>query len=204
MDFIRARSMPEARRSSSDPSPEFSGTRNTFAPKVFRLRAGSFSRWAHAAIFYGFATLFLLAGAVVALTAFGLPYPFPLLHRLKIIGNLAAMLLIFGSVYFLAQRHRASASRNDTSSWFDWALPLELLPVSVTGTLTEAFRYSDSAILAYPTYFVHLVLAFVLLVSVPYSKFAHVVYRTLALTARRYRELSSVARVPLWNRRVAV
>jgi quinone-modifying oxidoreductase, subunit QmoC len=162
------------------------------------------SRWAHVAVFYGFLSLLLLAGLVATLTPLGLPYPFPLLHPLKIAGNLAAVLLILGSAYFLDQRRRASASRGDPSSWYDWALLLELLLVSVTGVLTELFRYTDSAALAYPTYFVHLVLAFTLLVSLPYSKFAHVVYRTLALTAREYRGLCEVARAGLENRRVAV
>lgn len=162
------------------------------------------SRWAHAAVFYGFLSLFLLAGLVATLTPLGLPYPFPFLHPLKIVGNLAAILLILGIVYFLDQRRRASASRADPSSWFDWVLPLELLLVSVTGVMTEVFRYTDSAALAYPTYFVHLVLACALLVSLPYSKFAHVIYRTLALTARQYRGLGDVAGADLKNRRVTV
>jgi quinone-modifying oxidoreductase, subunit QmoC len=160
------------------------------------------SRWAHVGVFYGFLTLVALAGVVATLSPLGLPYPFPLLHPLKIVGNLAAILIILGSVYFLDQRRRASAS-GDPSSWFDWALLLELLLVSVTGMLTELFRYTDIAALAYPTYFVHLVFAFALLVGLPYSKFAHVVYRTLALTARRYRGLAEIARAHLENRSVA-
>jgi quinone-modifying oxidoreductase, subunit QmoC len=108
-----------------------------------------------------------------------------------------------GIVYFLYQRRRASA-HDDPSSWFDWMLLLNLLLLSVTGMLTEIFRYTDIAVLAYPTYFVHLVFAFVLLVGLPYSKLAHVVYRTLALTGRQYQGLAEMARVHLENRRVAV
>jgi len=161
------------------------------------------SRWAHAAVFYGFASLFALAGVVAALTLLGLPYPFPLLHPFKMVGNLAAMVLISGCGYFLIERRKASGL-GDPSSWFDWALLLGLLLVAVTGILTEIFRYTDSAALAYPTYFIHLVLALTLLVSLPYSKLAHVVYRTLALTARRYRQLGEAARAHLQNRRVAL
>jgi len=65
-------------------------------------------------------------------------------------------------------------------------LPMDLLLVSVTGILTEIFRYANSAQLAYPTYFAHLVCVCVFLASLPYSKLAHVVYRGLALTAREY------------------
>jgi quinone-modifying oxidoreductase subunit QmoC len=161
------------------------------------------SRWAHVSVFYGFLGLFTLSGVVAMLIRFGLPYPFPLLHPLKIVGNLAGVLVILGIVYFLDQRRRAAA-KDDPSAWFDWVLLVNLLLLSVTGMLTEVFRYTNLAALAYPTYFVHLVFAFVLLVGLPYSKLAHVVYRTLALTARRYQELAEMARAHLENRRVAV
>jgi len=160
------------------------------------------SRWAHVAVLYGFLSLFVLSGLVAALTPLGLRYPFSLLHPLKIFGNLAATLLILGTGYFLVQRRRASASDDDQSTWFDWALLVELLLLGVTGVLTEVFRYINSPALAYPTYFAHLVLALTLLVSIPYSKFAHVIYRTLALTARQYRELGEVARIHRENRRI--
>jgi quinone-modifying oxidoreductase, subunit QmoC len=160
-------------------------------------------RWAHVAVFYGFLTLFTLAGLVAMLIRFGVRYPFPVLHPVKIFGNLAGVLVIWGTVYFLYQRRRASAN-NDPSSWFDWMLLLSLLLLTVTGMLTELFRYTDIAVLAYPTYFVHLVLAFVLLVGLPYSKLAHIVYRTLALTARQYEGLAEMGRTQLEDRRVAV
>jgi quinone-modifying oxidoreductase subunit QmoC len=158
------------------------------------------SRWAHACLFYGFLTLFTVSGLVVVLTRFGVRYPFPVLHPLKIIGNLAGALLILGSTYFVLQRRRASRN-GDASSWFDWVLLLDLLLVGATGMLTEVFRCADIAMLAYPTYFVHLVSAFVLLVGLPYSKFSHVVYRTLALTVQRYERLTALALTQLENRR---
>ena len=161
------------------------------------------SRWAHLGVFYGFLALLLLAGLVAMLISFGLPYPLPVLHPLKVAGNLAGVLLILGNVYFLQQRRRASED-GDPSSWFDWALLLELLLMSVTGILAELFRYTDIAALAYPTYFLHLVFVLVFLVSLPYSKFAHVVYRTLALVARRYEGCTEIAEARLENRSVAV
>ncbi len=151
------------------------------------------SRWAHGAMFYGFMTLFLLAGVAATFLLVGAPYPFPALHPLKIAGNVAAALMIFGSVYFLWQRRRA-ARNGDPSSWFDWALLLDLLLLTVSGILVEIFRYANIGTLAYPTYFVHLIFAFVLLIGLAHSKLAHVVYRTVALTARQYDALSARAR----------
>ena len=144
------------------------------------------SRWAHLSILYGFLTLLALSGLAAILILAGAPYPLPAWHPFKIAANLGAALLILGCLYFLGERLRASR-QGDPSSWFDWALLMDLLLVSVTGVLTEIFRYAGSACLAYPTYFAHLAFVFVLLAGLPHSKLAHVVYRGLALTARQYR-----------------
>jgi quinone-modifying oxidoreductase subunit QmoC len=149
------------------------------------------SRWAHAAVFYGFMTLMALAGATAMLIAIGAPYPVPVFHPFKIAGNLAALGIIVGSLYFCAQRKRASQDR-DPSSWFDWAPLVQLLLVSVTGLLAEIFRYTNRAALAYPTYFLHLVFVFVLLGGIANSKLAHVFYRTIALTAEQYKAMSEL------------
>jgi quinone-modifying oxidoreductase, subunit QmoC len=160
------------------------------------------SRLAHLSVFYGFVALLALAGAAAMLIALGAPYPLPAFHPFKIAGNLAAVLIIGGSLYFCAQRQRASRDR-EPSSWFDWAPLVELLLVSVTGLLAEIFRYTNAALLAYPTYFLHLVFAFVLLASSANSKLAHVFYRTIALTAKQYIAASEGPLAELAPRRVA-
>ncbi len=144
------------------------------------------SRWAHAAVLYGFVTLMALAGAAATRIALGAPYPLPFFHPFKLAGNLAAALLVGGSLYFCVQRQRASRIRGE-SSWFDWAPLVQLLLVSVTGLLAEVFRYANVGALAYPTYFLHLAFVFVLLASAANSKLAHVFYRTVALTAEQYK-----------------
>jgi len=159
------------------------------------------SRWAHGLVLYGFLTLFVLAALTAVLIATGNRYPFPVLHPLKIVGNVAAVLVIAGSWYFLAQRVRTSRS-GQASSWFDWALPVQLLLISVTGVLAEIFRYTNVAEAAYPTYFLHLVLVFILFASAPTSKLAHVFYRTVALTAEHYNATSRMKVPGLYARKL--
>jgi len=152
------------------------------------------SRWAHIAVFYGFLALLALAGVAALLIACGATYPLPALHPFKIAGDVAAAMIVAGSLYFLVQRQQAR--EQDASSWFDWVLLLELLLVSITGVFTEVFRYANVAMLAYPTYFLHLVFVFVLLAGAANSKLAHVFYRTIALTAEQYR---TIAKAPIRN-----
>lgn len=170
-------------------------------PQFTECQQFPLSRWAHIAVFYGFITLLALAGVAAMLIAIGAPYPLPAFHPLKIAGNVAAAMMIAGSLYFLGQRQRAR--KQDASSWFDWVLLLELLLVSITGVLTEVFRYANVDALAYPTYFLHLVFVFVLLAGAANSKLAHVFYRTVALTAEQYKSVAKAPERELESRRMA-
>jgi quinone-modifying oxidoreductase subunit QmoC len=53
--------------------------------------------------------------------------------------------------------------------------------VGVTGFATEALHYLRMEPHRHVVYFVHLVLVFALLIYLPWSKLAHVLYRTAAL-----------------------
>jgi hypothetical protein len=56
-----------------------------------------------------------------------------------------------------------------------------------TGFATEALHYLRMAPHRHVAYFIHLVFVFALLVYLPYSKFAHLLYRTTAMVfAERY------------------
>jgi quinone-modifying oxidoreductase subunit QmoC len=151
-------------------------------------------RWAHLGVFYGFAALFLVSvWAVIVLYMINplvesdFAYPFGLLNPWKILANAGCVILIGGCV--LAIRDRIINKKEaGASTSFDWIFVWVLLGVGVTGLLTEVLRFvaepAGSAGLqytAYTVYFVHLVLVFQLLVCLPYSKFAHVLYRTAAL-----------------------
>jgi quinone-modifying oxidoreductase subunit QmoC len=56
----------------------------------------------------------------------------------------------------------------------------------VSGFATELLHYLRMVPHRHVVYFIHLVLVFALLVYLPYSKFAHVLYRTAAMIFAEY------------------
>jgi len=135
----------------------------------------------HLVVFYGFLGLVLTTTSVgIGIYAFGYLTPWPLWHPVKILGNVSGLAVIAALAVF-AWRRIADGERAGKSTYSDWLFLAILLFTTLTGFLSQALRLADLPRLAYPMYVVHLVLIFFLLVYIPYSKFAHLVYRTTAM-----------------------
>ncbi len=121
--------------------------------------------------------------------------PLPLYDPVKILGNVSAVALLYGCFRLVARRfEKDPEERNNLpSSYFDWLFLGLLTAVAVTGSLTELTRLSGAAGIAYPTYFIHLSLIFMLLGYMPYSKFAHLFYRTAAMVHEKMYAAAEVA-----------
>jgi quinone-modifying oxidoreductase subunit QmoC len=137
----------------------------------------------HLATFWGFLGLAGVSTVVGFATMFGvMETPLAQTNILKILGNLSGVAAIVGIVLLLADRLRDSVKRA-ASTYFDWFFVWTLIGVIATGALIQFLRLAESAPWMYVWYFVHLVLIFALFVSAPYTKFAHVAYRTVAMAA---------------------
>lgn len=147
---------------------------------------------AHLTAFYGFLALFLVSGwAVIVLYIINplaespLTYPFPFLDPAKLVANMGALALVVGCTIAIRDRLK-NDTRSGKSTDFDWIFLWILFLVGLTGIITEAMRYAQAQTAGYIIYFIHLILAFMLLIYLPYSKFAHLVYRTVALVYSEY------------------
>lgn len=135
----------------------------------------------HLAVFWGFMGLVVTTTSVgIGIYAFGYLTPWPLWHPVKILGNVSGGAVIVALAIFLWRRI-VDARNAGKSTYADWLFLVILLFTTLTGFLCQILRLADLPRLAYPTYVVHLILIFFLLVYIPYSKFAHLVYRTVAM-----------------------
>ncbi len=137
--------------------------------------------FAHFLIFWGFIVLGVATlGDIVYLYGLGVEeLALPITDPVKILGNLGAIMLLVGSGWAIVARF--GDERIGYGTYFDWIFLSTIFAIGITGVALEAFRYAGS-VAAYYTYLIHLILVFTLIAYAPYSKFAHLLYRTLAYT----------------------
>ncbi len=135
----------------------------------------------HMVLFYGFIGLVITTTAVgIGIYAFGYLTPWPLWHPIKILGNVSGAAVIAACLVF-AYRRRTDKEKAGKTTYSDWLFLAVLGSTAMTGYFSEWLRLADVAILAYWSYFLHLLLVFFLLAYLPYSKFAHLSYRFVAM-----------------------
>ncbi len=114
--------------------------------------------------------------------------PIPLWDPFKILANVSAIALLFGIYVLWSNRSKEEQRTGKQKTFYDWFLIWEIAAVGITGFGSEIFRLMDLKILAYLFYYCHLVSVFMLFLYMPYTKFAHLVYRTTAMAFERYRQ----------------
>lgn len=118
--------------------------------------------------------------------------PMSMWNPVKILANVGAIALIVGIGILWANRSRMEAEGQASNTFYDWFLIWMIMGVGVTGLGAELFRLIGVASVGYVIYFLHLVSVMMLFLYMPYTKFAHLVYRTFAMAFERYRDSAYV------------
>ncbi len=154
---------------------------------VNRLR-----QWGHMILFYSFAGLavvttwaiiYLYGYELLGIQAFG-PFhfgesPYPNSDPVKILALVSSIGFAAGFAIILFNRI-AKAGKAGMGSYFDWIFLMIVFGVGATGMLAWGLRLADMEV-GYFVYYLHLVFIWSLFAYAPYSKFAHLFYRTTAM-----------------------
>ena len=137
----------------------------------------------HLLVFSGFVGLAVVGTVIGIGTMLGVMHtPLATFSPFKVFANVCALVAFVGAMLLIVGRIKDREGRT-ASTYFDWFFLLVLANVVFTGILSEALRLAQNQAWMYPVYFVHLTLILALFLYAPYSKFAHFVYRTVALAA---------------------
>ena len=139
---------------------------------------------AHLMVFYSFISLFIVTNIFfIHLYVLQIHGPYSQLHPVKWLANVAGIALIIGAILMIKDR---LSKTDQASNYKDWYLIGLVLGLGLTGMLTEITRLAGAAGISYALYFIHLVFVFNLFAFIPFSKLAHLVYRTIALAYDEY------------------
>jgi len=138
----------------------------------------------HLMVLYSFIGLFIVTN-IFFVTLYGLQIhgPYSQINPVKWLANISGVALVAGGYLLMKSR---MDKKDQTSSYKDWYLIWLVLGLGISGMLTEITRLAGWAAGSYAIYFIHLVFVFNLFAFLPFSKLAHLVYRTLAMAYAEY------------------
>jgi len=153
--------------------------------KFTKCKTDSSRYVSHSLAFFGFIALFVVSlwvmtASINPLIGDGFAYPFSFWNPWRLLANLGGVALAVACALMIRERLKKT-EEGGSNTFFDWAFLWALLAVVVTGFIAEAMHYTRIVPQRHIAYFIHLVFVFSLLMYLPYSKFAHLIYRTTAM-----------------------
>ncbi len=149
-----------------------------------RCEAARPRRSGHLLLVLGFLGALLTTSLLgVAMDVLHVKTPLPQVHPIKLVGNASAVLLVLGLVLLAA--HRARGGGAGRTRAFDGFFLSLVAVVVLSGVGAELGRLFLPPAAAIAFYLVHLGSILSLFLTFPFSKFAHALYRTLAMAHER-------------------
>ncbi len=146
----------------------------------------------HIFLVTGYGTMFLLV--VVFLPWFQIDNTD--FHWTSLFGYYATLVLLAVTIWMLSDRLGKKEQIHKHSHLSDWLFPILLFFTALTGILMHLFRLVDMAMATYVMYTIHLMVAVpMLVIEVPFGKWAHLLYRPLAVfftAVKRHERTSEV------------
>jgi len=143
-------------------------------------------RWfIHAMTIWGFlgllaATTINYALDIVGVKATGTPVP--IWYPTRLLGTVAGLMLMYGVTWFMINRATKYNRAAMTSKPSDWLLLILLFLTGLTGFVIEVALYvPDAPTWGYWFFLLHVAVAMELMLLLPFTKFAHAIYRPVAL-----------------------
>ncbi len=163
----------------------------------------------HLLIMTGYSTAFLLVAVflaggihVIGLSwdqlAFQRDIEYPFFHPVRLLGYYATFAILYGTTYAMIGRLRKKKAPYKNSHGTDWMFLILLQLTTLTGIFIHFTRLLDWPLTTYILYVVHLMVAIPMLVlEVPFAKWAHLAYRPVVLyltkVKEKYREMQTAA-----------
>jgi quinone-modifying oxidoreductase subunit QmoC len=139
---------------------------------------------AHMMVLYGFIGLLVVTGVFfVADWVFHIEGPYSQINPVKWVANVGGIALLIGGALMVAKR---MGQKEQVTSYKDWYLLGLVLMLGGTGLLTEMLRLGGMYGLMALVYVLHLIFIWALFAYTPFSKLAHLVYRTVAMAYQEY------------------
>jgi quinone-modifying oxidoreductase subunit QmoC len=138
----------------------------------------------HMLVLFAFIGLFIVTSIFfVAIYGLQIHGPYSQLNPVKWLANVSGVALIIGSILLLKTRMNKP---DQVSAYKDWLLLGLVLGLGITGMGAQLTRLAGWAAPSYAIYFIHLMLVWFTFAYLPFSKLAHLGYRTVAMTYAEY------------------
>jgi ferredoxin len=159
------------------------------------------SKWfVHAATMWGFLGLLSATALDYFLDIIGVKATgtfVPLWYPTRLIGTLSGLLFIYGVTALLYKRVNSVDKAHSFSRFSDYTFLTLLWLSGVTGFIIEIALYLPGAPLwGYWTFIFHVAVSITLLLLLPFTKFAHAIYRIVALYIYALRPIPQQEREP--------
>ncbi len=141
----------------------------------------------HLLIMTGYSSIFILV--VVFLRWFQRDEILAFYHPVRLIGYYGTFAILYGTTYAMIGRWKKSKTVYAHSHSSDWAFLILLWLTTFTGILIHFTRLLEMPISTYTIYVIHMMIAIPMLVlEVPFAKWAHLLYRPLAIYLLRVKD----------------